>query len=881
MKKQILSLFLLALATQGFSQNNFRQAITGEKGVSNQFTLLQSSQQITFNAKSAASFFRLDPNSDLVLVRAETDKLGYVHYRYYQSYQGIPIENSMYIAHTKAGKIMSAGGAIITDFDPLMQQRSFARLSAKQAVDAAVNFVHAEKYMWQDPNMEQNIKEETGNANASYKPVATKVWYNSGDNISPREMRLAYKVDVYAMQPLSRAYYFVDAQTGKILGQKDQLHYSDVSGTGNTLYSGSQTIHSDSYSGSYRLRDYSRGNGVITKKGDVSGNPDYTNSSANWSLSGKDRNAMDAHWGVEMTYDFYKVVFNRNSVDGNGYALTSYVNQTGTVDNAYWDGSSMHYGTRSGSTNGVTGIDVTGHELTHGVTQYTCGLNYSNEPGAMNESISDIMGKSVQFWAKPSDVNWLLSNDMNWIIRSMSNPNSQGQPDTYKGTYWYSGSGDYGGVHTNSGVGNFMFYLLVNGGSGTNDNGDSYTVSGIGLSEADQIIYRTQTVYLTATSKYADWRTACINAASDLYGATSNEVTQVQNAWYAVGIGTAGGGSTCTIPSGLATSAMTATSATLSWSNSGAASYNLQWKATSSSTWTTVSGISGTSYNLTGLTGCTNYQFKVQSVCSSSSSAYSSVFAFQTAGCTSGSYCTSAGNSTTYEYIKKVVLGSISNLSGDNGGYADYTSLSTNIVAGHSYKFKGKSGFHGTIYTQYWTVYIDYNHDGDFNDANETVANFTTSSTTIVTKQFTVPSGVTNGPTRMRVQMHYGSYITDPCSTFNYGEVEDYTVNISGGSFAGFASPKEETTNSILISPNPVSGTSANLSYKIVKDGNIQVKVLNMNGQVLQNIDLGRQFAGSHNYTLNSLNKLASGTYMIVMEQDNQVVNRIRFVVTH
>ena len=79
----------------------------------------------------------------------------------------------------------------------------------------------------------------------------------------------------------------------------------------------------------------------------------------------------------------------------------------------------------------------------------------------MNESMSDIMGKSVQFWSKPSDVNWLMSNDMNWIIRDMSNPNSRSQPDTYKGTYWYTGTADNGGVHTNSGVGNFMFYLLV------------------------------------------------------------------------------------------------------------------------------------------------------------------------------------------------------------------------------------------------------------------------------------------------------------------------------------------------------------------------------------------------------------------------------------
>src|SRR5205085_9493564 len=140
----------------------------------------------------------------------------------------------------------------------------------------------------------------------------------------------------------------------------------------------------------------------------------------------------------------------------------SYVND-GEIDNAHWDGTSMNFGIRSGTSKGVTGIDVTGHELTHGLTQYTSGLVYNDESGAMNESMSDIMGKSVQFFAKPADVNWQLSNDMGWIIRDMSNPNAQGQPDTYFGTDWYSGTADHGGVHTNSGVGNFMYYLLVTG----------------------------------------------------------------------------------------------------------------------------------------------------------------------------------------------------------------------------------------------------------------------------------------------------------------------------------------------------------------------------------------------------------------------------------
>jgi hypothetical protein len=144
----------------------------------------------------------------------------------------------------------------------------------------------------------------------------------------------------------------------------------------------------------------------------------------------------------------------------------------------------------------------------------------------------------------------------------MANPNAYSQPDTYMGTYWKttttsgcvtpSQSNDYCGVHTNSGVLNFWYYLLVTGGSGTNDKGFAYNVSGIGLDKAGAIAYRTLTTYLTSSSTYANARTYSLQAAADLYGSGSNEVTQVTNAWNAVGVG---GG---TSPAGKVAAAQTA-----------------------------------------------------------------------------------------------------------------------------------------------------------------------------------------------------------------------------------------------------------------------------------------------------------------------------------
>lgn len=271
--------------------------------------------------------------------------------------------------------------------------------------------MHADKYAWQDAGFEQQLKATKGN-NATYYPVAGKVWYGGEQEINPADLKLAYKIDVYSLKPFDRSFIYVDAQNGKILGVKAELLQSDATGTVTTGYSGAQNIHSDFDGYSYRLRDLTKGKGIITLNGATSYS-DYSSPSANWStLSGQDRWALDAHFGVSATWTFYYNSFGRNSVDGNGYALKSYVNDPyvpahngGSPVNAYWDGTVMRYGYLTNG-NGLTSIDITGHELTHGVTQFTSNLSYSSETGAMNESMSDIMGKSVQFYTKPNDVNW-------------------------------------------------------------------------------------------------------------------------------------------------------------------------------------------------------------------------------------------------------------------------------------------------------------------------------------------------------------------------------------------------------------------------------------------------------------------------------------------
>jgi len=261
--------------------------------------------------------------------------------------------------------------------------------------------------------------------------------------------------------------------------------------------------------------------------------------------------ALDAHWGMERTHDFYTQTFSRNSYDGNGGVLKNYVN--GVFPTAFTQNNaaalpspyfSMVYGLGDGeSNNPLVALDVMGHEFTHMVTEMNGhgGLDYEDESGALNESFSDIMGTCIEFFARGTDGNWLLGEDCGVptgnYIRSMSNPKTAPdvpQPDTYEEQFW-----DLSDPHICSGVQNKWFYLLVEGGTGTNDKGDNYHVYAIGMERAQQIAYRNLVTYLTPSATFMDAYNGSVKAAKDLYGENSNAYHTVKNAWYAVGIGEA------------------------------------------------------------------------------------------------------------------------------------------------------------------------------------------------------------------------------------------------------------------------------------------------------------------------------------------------------
>jgi Zn-dependent metalloprotease len=279
---------------------------------------------------------------------------------------------------------------------------------------------------------------------------------------------------------------------------------------------------------------------------------DTAGNSGIYNINAQANPALDVHWGMERTYDYYKNIHDRLSYDDNGGEIINLVNAafafTGTQGQAAAFGNGlMIYGlgdrTRS---NAFVTLDVTGHEFTHLVTgdNGNGGLVYEGESGALNESFSDIFGACIEFYAKGSDANWNIGEgiilDNPGVIRSMSNPKIKQDPDTYEGQYWsntHPDSLDNGGVHINSGVQNKWFYLLCNGGSGTNDKGDAYNVTAIGMEKAQKIAYRNLINYLPPTSDYMQAYSGSIQATEDLYGDTSQVYKTVKHAWYAVGIG--------------------------------------------------------------------------------------------------------------------------------------------------------------------------------------------------------------------------------------------------------------------------------------------------------------------------------------------------------
>ena len=833
MRKKITLLFVFAL----FSLAAIAQQPTRQK-------LLVFDELTTHKLSDAKKLIKenlkLSPDDDIKEIKTERDKLGFTHVKYQQYFKGIKVEFAKYSVHSKNGKIKSMSGEL---YD--IKDVKAPTLSKAMGLQKAKAHIGAKSYLWEDEAASKELGYSKPEGELVLLPMMDAQGENSRSDqriklaykyeiftISPLGGADVY-VDAHTGKILfynARVKHFDNfGHDGRTLENNDCTSSFTstlveenasanmfVTGNADTRYSGSQTIETTQSGSNYTLNDasrkvYTRDANNLAPVGNslpyITNYSEFTDNDNNWSSleydnANKDNAALDAHWGAMKTYDYWNQVHNRNSYDNNGAQLRSYVHVDNDYDNAFWFLNVMSYG--DGSSNGnegngffdaLTSLDVAAHEIGHAVTEFTANLAYQRESGGMNEAFSDIWGAAIEHFAKgngndaaPDASIWLIGDEIDRrsgsaALRSMSDPKSLGQPDTYGGTFWINpncgtptSSNDYCGVHTNSGVLNHWFYLLTAGGSGTNDVSDSYNVTGIGMTKAADISYRLLNVYLSANSTYANARSFAIQAATDLYGSGSQEVISTTNAFYAVGVG-AEYVQTCalTAPSNLASSNINDNGFTLTWNTvSGAASYTV-----------TVNGVStnvpGTTYTATGLNPGTAYTSSVAANCSAGGSGTSSTTSVTTTGTAPLVYCSSNGNSVADEYIGRVQLGSIDNTTGGtSGGYADYTSTSTNLTKGDSVTITITPTWTGTLYNEGYSVWIDYNKDGDFTDSGEQVWTAAASQTNPISGSFTVPTSAVNGATRMRVSMKYDG-IPTACEAFSYGEVEDYTVNLITG----------------------------------------------------------------------------------------------------
>lgn len=494
--------------------------------------------------------FAVSRDVELKPVKVDTDNTGEVQRRYQQYYRGVEVCGGEYILQEKNGRVRSAMGKLSPDLnlDPMPLAKE------KQSLARALEYVGATKYMWEDSFWENELKQKFPDRDTTYFPKGILCWApKKFGAVDPAAYRLSYRFDIYSSSPNAARRIIVDARTGSIVA--DIPLESNCTGASFTsIFNGSRSISTEKYTATnFRLRDDCQAATIRIRDWNsttTTASPlEIENTTNTWTTM-NERFGASVLWETKLAYSYYLGIHGRASYDNANGGIEGYINAIFACtpppspcyypDNASmsFSGGTMKVGLGSSGTlaNSWSSLDIIAHEYTHAVTASSSGLVYSNESGALNESFSDIFGEVIENYGLGSN-DWLMGDERtSGAIRSMANPKLYGDPDTYLGTNWYSGTGDNGGVHTNSGVQNKWFYLLSQGGSGTNDNGWAYSFTGIGITDARAIAFRNMTVKLTSGATYNDARTGSIAAAADLFGGASVERQKVYKAWRAVGI---------------------------------------------------------------------------------------------------------------------------------------------------------------------------------------------------------------------------------------------------------------------------------------------------------------------------------------------------------
>ncbi|HEU4951831.1 MAG TPA: M4 family metallopeptidase, partial [Holophagaceae bacterium] len=540
----------------------------------------------------------LGADDALQLKGTSLDAFGMTHARVRQTYRGVPVWGGDAVLHVDAeGQILAPTSKLVPGLDLAVEPA----LPASEALAIASRDMAPKAAFSTQPSPELVVLPRLVR---SLRPGVTAATANASDVVTTTagaDLAWHLHLDVQSAADNRSVDYLVSATTGAVLKRWDSretVGETPVTGTGNSQYSGSVSITTNQLSASsYEMRDPNRGatalagfgssiGSVVTDmaNGTAGNGTLYTDADNTWGDGNNYQDgvtgggtsgttgqtaAVDAKYGFEATWDYYKNVHGRNGIDGGGKSTTLRMHYASNYDNAFWDDGCfcMTFGDGSGSASGglnnLTAIDVIGHELSHGFCSNTAGLNYYDESGGLNEADSDINGTFITYYGYnggtgstvPNTIPagnlhgytpWTIGSQLaNPPLRNMIKPSLDGQ----SADAWYFGVGNLN-VHFSSGPMNRAMYFLAQGAS-SSSSALSYTsylpsgMTGIGNDSASKIWFRAMTTYMTSSSTYHDARLACISAAIDLFGGTatspSTEVAAVQNAFHGINVGPVAG----------------------------------------------------------------------------------------------------------------------------------------------------------------------------------------------------------------------------------------------------------------------------------------------------------------------------------------------------
>jgi Zn-dependent metalloprotease len=466
--------------------------------------------------KAQRDLLHMSGQEDFEVLASFTDELGQNHTKFRETYRGLPVVGAEYVVHSdRSGKVLAMNGRFVTGDEKLPRSASV-------------------------------------NGYAAIQNAATQIGAEFASIVDAPAL-------TYVVNEKSQAFLAWVATLSYTDAEGDQLVrvYANATGTGDLILTDSI------YKRLKNRQTYTASNGTTL--------PGSLRRSEGGAATG-DSTLDAAHDYAGNVYDYYKNVFNRDSYDNAGATIKSTVHYSTNYNNAFWNGSQMVYGDGDGTTfiPLSKALDVDAHELTHAVTERTANLVYSNEPGALNEATSDVLGNSCEAYVTsggtPNSDTWLVGEDIYTpgtagdALRSMRDPAAYGDYDYYPTRY--TGTSDNGGVHSNSGIANLAFYLMVMG--GTHPRGKTTVnvtalsaTSSTSLDMAQRIWYRALTAYWTSSTGFSGARTGTAQAATDLYGSAA--AASVSQAWDAVGApGGSTGGGTTTLTNGVAVTGLSA-----------------------------------------------------------------------------------------------------------------------------------------------------------------------------------------------------------------------------------------------------------------------------------------------------------------------------------